>query len=377
MKKYLTAIVISLLLIRCGGDDATFTVEVIDGVRHVHNHTPQWGNEPKVKLEFVQKIGELEGEDENYLFYHPGSVVRDSSGNIYVVDTGNCRIQVFNENGVYLKTIGRKGQGPGEFELPRNLFFHSDGNLYVGEPNYSRIIVLSPEGKEIRRINLDNRHDIVRFMRSGRMVMPADVSEMLESQVMVEDAPLASLLDVDGSLLKEFGHTQNFDDVNIYIYANLCDFALDSGDNIYLTMFFQNRIEKYTPGGDMVFHADRVINFEPKYGLDNRQIEAGGQTFNIPVMHFTLVSWGIAIDPDDRVWVRSYKKETEFTIPRELDEEDDVSDYLEFQLYDTDGVWLDSVPAPQEGSPVIIGDRLFLVDTDMEMCVYEYKIVEK
>ena len=38
---------------------ATVLVEVIDGVRHVHNTAPKWGESPKISLEFVRKFGEF------------------------------------------------------------------------------------------------------------------------------------------------------------------------------------------------------------------------------------------------------------------------------------------------------------------------------
>ena len=51
----------------------------------------------------------------------PGDVAVDKAGNIYILDSGNARIQKFGPDGKYLATIGRKGQGPGEFILPDGL----------------------------------------------------------------------------------------------------------------------------------------------------------------------------------------------------------------------------------------------------------------
>ena len=60
-------------------------------------------------------------------------------GNIYVLDTGNARIQKFGPDGAYLATIGRKGQGPGEFIMPDALDIDRDGNLVVADPAQCRI----------------------------------------------------------------------------------------------------------------------------------------------------------------------------------------------------------------------------------------------
>lgn len=55
------------------------------------------------------------GDDDNYAFYRPATVLADSAGRIYVLDGGNARIQVFDANGEYLRTLGQAGSGPGEF----------------------------------------------------------------------------------------------------------------------------------------------------------------------------------------------------------------------------------------------------------------------
>ena len=77
MKNLSCVTVIILFLLNCGGEDATYTVEMIDGVRHVHNLTPLWSDEQKISLEFVRQIGELESEDENYQFYQPIDITVD------------------------------------------------------------------------------------------------------------------------------------------------------------------------------------------------------------------------------------------------------------------------------------------------------------
>lgn len=53
--------------------------------------------------------------DDNYAFYTPSDVHTDSAGNIYVLDGGNVRVQVFDAGGEYLRTLGQSGSGPGEF----------------------------------------------------------------------------------------------------------------------------------------------------------------------------------------------------------------------------------------------------------------------
>ncbi|MCP4726933.1 MAG: 6-bladed beta-propeller, partial [bacterium] len=113
----------------------TYTFEEIDGVRHIHNLSALWGDEPEVELEFVQKIGVLEGSDDNYLLFKPNDAVVDSRGNIYIAEGGNYRVQKFSEDGKYIRTIGTRGSGPGEFPgWVRCLDIFND-TLYVAHTN--------------------------------------------------------------------------------------------------------------------------------------------------------------------------------------------------------------------------------------------------
>ena len=105
------------------------TIEVVDGVIVVRNPAePLFGD---IDLELVQDLSIGNELDENYLFYKVRDIGVDTRDKIYVLDAGNRRIQVFNKSGKYVKTIGQRGQGPGEFENPVNLFIDKEDNLYV------------------------------------------------------------------------------------------------------------------------------------------------------------------------------------------------------------------------------------------------------
>jgi hypothetical protein len=55
--------------------------------------------------------------DDHYFFSSLRKIIADDDGRIYALDNKAARIQVYNKNGEYVETIGRKGQGPGEFEV--------------------------------------------------------------------------------------------------------------------------------------------------------------------------------------------------------------------------------------------------------------------
>ncbi len=68
-------VLISLSLVACNKnssvDTSKFTLEVVDGVKRIHNIAPQLGETPGITLELIGKIGELEGQTDKDILYDP------------------------------------------------------------------------------------------------------------------------------------------------------------------------------------------------------------------------------------------------------------------------------------------------------------------
>jgi len=112
-------------------------IEVEEGVKVIKNPGEPLYGEITFELEEDLSIGKE--DDENYMFYRVRDIALDSNDNIYIMDSGNSRIQKFDSKGQFLQTIGRKGQGPGEFERPRRLSIDSQDNIYVEDREQIKI----------------------------------------------------------------------------------------------------------------------------------------------------------------------------------------------------------------------------------------------
>lgn len=90
--------------------------------------------------------GRIWGQAETKKFNSPYGVAADSKGNIYVVDRGNARVQVFRGNGDFVRQWGMLGTQPGQLAFPRGIAVDSQGNVFVGDSNNFRIQKFSSEG---------------------------------------------------------------------------------------------------------------------------------------------------------------------------------------------------------------------------------------
>jgi DNA-binding beta-propeller fold protein YncE len=80
-------------------------------------------------------------------FFGPADVAVDADGSFYVADGyGNSRVAKFSPEGKFLFDWGRKGDGPGEFDLVHNVLIGSDGRIYVADRSNSRIQIFQRDG---------------------------------------------------------------------------------------------------------------------------------------------------------------------------------------------------------------------------------------
>ena len=83
-------------------------------------------------------------------FNQPSDVAIAPNGDIFVADghggNTNARIVKFSRDGKFIKTWGKKGSAPGEFDVPHTLAFDSKGRLFVGDRANNRIQIFDQDG---------------------------------------------------------------------------------------------------------------------------------------------------------------------------------------------------------------------------------------
>ncbi|MBN1938425.1 MAG: NHL repeat-containing protein [Candidatus Aminicenantes bacterium] len=359
-------------------ETSTAVVEVVDGVRHVHNTGPKWRGGKGLRLDFVRKFGE---------FFKPFDLCLDSEGNIYITESGNSRVLKYSPEGALLTSFGRHGQGPGEFQIMGGVAVDDEGRLYITDRTTNRLKVLSPEGEELANLSLGNITGGIERLPSG---------EFLVSKALSYDAGsipgLVRVMDGTGATVRSMGRQELRDDYDEYRYFNRTAFAVDRQGRVYLAFSTRNKIERYDPEGNLELVIDRPLNFEISKSVLQVKRRIGPREMEIPQANF--VSKSLEVDDHGRIWVLSYDRQLTFEeqplimhifgegpgleATKTLKTSDDAkTDAFVIHVFDLSGVFLGKIPLAHFADRIrIFRDRLYILELSNEMCLYEYRIIE-
>ncbi len=103
----------------------------------------------RVRMVMGRKGQSGEGPD---LFNRPTDVAFSGDGSFYVSDGyGNSRVAKFAADGTFITAWGKKGDAPGQFDLPHSILVGPDERVYVGDRENHRLQVFDPDGKFIEQ----------------------------------------------------------------------------------------------------------------------------------------------------------------------------------------------------------------------------------
>jgi outer membrane protein assembly factor BamB len=136
----------------------------------------------------------------NGQFQAPVTLAVDAQGNIYVGDDGRGDIQQFASDGTYLATIARRGEGQGETECLPDFGVDAAGTLYLPDCHRHQIQVFAADGTYLATWGSEGKGE-------GQFTFPVAVAIDAEGRVYVSDAGnnRVQVLDAQGTYLTSWG----------------------------------------------------------------------------------------------------------------------------------------------------------------------------
>ena len=122
--------------------------EIVDGIKTVMN--PDFSRDGRIvyKMSEAITLGPETGPEETILF-SPRKIRVDALGNAYVLDAEDIRIKIYDVDGNWIRNVGHRGQGPGEYMAISDFDVTKDGTIYILDTPQRRITVYTNVEKHI------------------------------------------------------------------------------------------------------------------------------------------------------------------------------------------------------------------------------------
>ncbi|MDH7513287.1 MAG: 6-bladed beta-propeller [Clostridiales bacterium] len=357
MKKNLSIVLICIILVfwfaGCKKKAAEEPrVETIDGVTYVHNPATPLHPDKTVVFEEEFTFREKDETGEIRLF-KPGWFAVDATGNAYIADDSDMAIKVFDPQGKYLKSIGRKGSGPGEFERVRNMLFLPDGRLLVTDYEQRRTSFFSPEGQFLSSFQWKKFLSLVLLTTTSSCIVTENVftGEVQELWVKAIDFSGEELFSFGKFTLPQFKQLRQ-GEITLYVTLPWSPVSIFAGDKkrqwLYHCLNDKYVIEVYDGQGKVFRKIDRPYEPVPVTAGDIQAVKSRyaerpdspyaklAEQMEFPKVK--TVTDRLVVDSDGNLWVRTNeeKKEDEKTLRA-------------YDIFNSDGfyearAWLDIMP---------------------------------
>ncbi|MBN2170953.1 MAG: hypothetical protein JW819_06520 [Candidatus Krumholzibacteriota bacterium] len=137
------------------------------GATRIENPREPMAGPRTVALEELWRLGG-DSDDENQFFGLLAGLDVDAAGNLYLLDAQLHVVKVFAPDGAYLRSLGREGEGPGEFRRPAGLFVRDDGVVGVAQGAPGKIVLIHPDGTPAGEFPLPQTEEKMQFVYGAR-----------------------------------------------------------------------------------------------------------------------------------------------------------------------------------------------------------------
>ncbi|MFH1961832.1 MAG: right-handed parallel beta-helix repeat-containing protein [bacterium] len=169
-------------------------------------------------------------------FSGPHGVAVDTSGNVFVADSNNNRIQKFDSDGTFITKWGSSGSGDGQFSYPCGVAVDTSGNVFVADYSNNRIQKFTPDGKFITKWGSNGSG-------AGQFSYPRTIAVDTSGNVFVADCGNNRIQKFapDGTLITKWGSYGSGNGQFDYPKG----VAVDTSGNVFVADTDNHRIQKF------------------------------------------------------------------------------------------------------------------------------------
>ena len=118
----------------------------------------------------------------------PKDISLGADGLLYVVDSGNFRVSVFNQEGEFIQNFGKIGTQYGSFSRPKGIANDPDGNVYIVDAGFGNFQIFNPQGELLLFVGTrSSRGD------RGEYMLPAGIDIDEDGRIYIVDQYLRKL----------------------------------------------------------------------------------------------------------------------------------------------------------------------------------------
>ena len=249
----------------------------------------------RIELEQVVVFGDSTGPG---MLREQSTITTDQRGRFYVTSNFDPTITVFDGSGRFLRRIGRRGQGPGEFPSVPKILFGLGDTLYTLTYSTRRMTVFSPEYEVVRTETLSSSFTTGVRLPDGRFLLSGD-----PRSAATIGYPL-HLIDNSGAHVRSFGSTTGAQDL-FGSRGMIRRFATPLGPHIWTARLDEYVLEQWDMDGRKLAHLTRQAPwFPPK---ERRPPNATNGTHRAPLEMRAIAEdkagllWTLSLVPD-REW---------------------------------------------------------------------------
>jgi hypothetical protein len=363
------------------------TVEIIDGVENVHNTGTPMNPDKSVSFEEELSVGGKEYD----MLSRPILYIVDKEDRILISDMQDQAIKVFDSNGNFIQTIGRQGEGPGEFSYVGRMAFLPDGRLMVTDSRANRISLFDREGTYLNSHHWSER--------MGRLHSASDVNCIMSVTVFEESGDgmegrklFVKKFDFEGNEILTLGefqteevktHSESTSSGGVMMFGmsvphspHSIFIADQARERLYHCVNDVYMIEVFDFDGNVIRKIDRPYDALPFTGEDakkfrsrydnskNEDVKKMVQGMSMPALK--TITPQMRVDDAGNLWVETHE---------EREEENQV--FTAYDIFNPDGyyeakVWVDLKPE------IFMNGKMYRFHTDEEsgyMYVKRYRVV--